>query len=71
MTGYEGDKVRALIFIEDFVRILLDLCANSENDIVNIGAGEKFTIRHFARLLRRYKIRYGQIRRDAIQVPES
>jgi GDP-L-fucose synthase len=51
LTGYEGDKVRALIFIEDFVRILLDLCANSENDIVNIGAGEEFTIPHFARMI--------------------
>ncbi|MGA2229212.1 MAG: hypothetical protein ABSH41_32655, partial [Syntrophobacteraceae bacterium] len=54
LTGYEGDKVRELIFIEDFVRILLDLRANPENDIVNIGAGEEFTIRPFARLLRRY-----------------
>ncbi len=47
----DGHQRREIIYIEDFVRILADLGANRENDIVNVGAGEEFTIRHFARMI--------------------
>lgn len=47
----DGHQRRELIYIEDFVRILIDLSANCANDIVNIGAGEEFTIRHFAGMI--------------------
>ena len=42
---------RELVFIDDFVKILIELTKTCENDIVNIGAGEEFTIRHFAQLI--------------------
>lgn len=44
-----GDQRRELIYIGDFVRVMLQLEDQCENDIINIGAGEEFTIRHFAK----------------------
>lgn len=46
--GYQG---RELVFIDDFVKIMLQLTATTDNDIINIGAGEEFTIRGFAKLI--------------------
>lgn len=46
-----GNQRRELVFIDDFITILLRLDMMVENEIVNIGAGEEFTIRHFARLI--------------------
>ena len=39
------------MYVEDFVEILTRLSATSENDLINIGAGGEFTIRHFAELI--------------------
>ena len=47
----DGYQCRELVFINDFVEIMLQLTTICENDIVNIGAGEEFTIRHFAQLI--------------------
>ncbi len=46
-----GLQSRELVFVDDFVRILLELAAVRNNDLINIGAGEEFTIRHFAQLI--------------------
>ncbi|MGH7135472.1 MAG: NAD-dependent epimerase/dehydratase family protein, partial [Pirellulales bacterium] len=47
----DGHQSRELVFVDDFARIALQLAGNVENEVVNIGAGEEFTIRHFARLI--------------------
>ncbi len=47
----DGHQKRELVYVEDFVRIAIDLSGSRDNDIVNIGAGEEFTIRHFADLI--------------------
>lgn len=63
-----GYQRRELVFVDDFVRILIDLDAGYENDIINIGAGEEFTIRHFARLICDYVgYDFSQIRFDTSQ----
>ncbi len=46
-----GFQKRELIYVDDFVRLMLKLNTVSENDLINIGAGEEFTIRHFAELI--------------------
>ena len=47
----DGYQKRELVFVDDFVKILIELTQTCDNDIVNIGAGEEFTIRHFAQLI--------------------
>ncbi len=47
----DGYQSRELVFVDDFVRIALELAATRDNDLINIGAGEEFTIRHFAQLI--------------------
>lgn len=47
----DGYQLRELVFIDDFVTVMLQLADTRENDLINIGAGEEFTIRHFARLI--------------------
>jgi GDP-L-fucose synthase len=47
----DGYQRRELVFIDDFVKIMIQLAAACDNDIINIGAGEEFTIRHFAKLI--------------------
>jgi len=42
---------RELVFVDDFVRIMQQLVDKCENDLINIGAGKEFTIRHFAQLI--------------------
>jgi GDP-L-fucose synthase len=44
----DGYQKREIVYIEDFVRILWNLCTTRTNDIFNIGAGEELTIRDFA-----------------------
>ncbi|WP_319410110.1 NAD-dependent epimerase/dehydratase family protein [uncultured Desulfosarcina sp.] len=45
----DGKQRRELVYIEDFVDIMLRLNDRCENDIVNIGSGKEYSIRHFAR----------------------
>ncbi|MBX9791545.1 MAG: NAD-dependent epimerase/dehydratase family protein [Pirellulales bacterium] len=47
----DGHQSRELVLVDDFVQAAIELAARTENEIVNIGAGEEFTIRHFARLI--------------------
>jgi GDP-L-fucose synthase len=47
----DGHQKRELVFLEDFIQSVVYLSMNHENDLVNIGAGEEFSIRHFARLI--------------------
>lgn len=44
----DGHQSRELVYIEDFVKTMLHLSMNVSNEIINIGAGEEFPIRHFA-----------------------
>lgn len=47
----DGHQRRELVFIDDFVSVLLRLDASVENDLVNIGAGEEHSIREFAQAI--------------------
>ncbi|HET6881187.1 MAG TPA: NAD-dependent epimerase/dehydratase family protein [Pirellulales bacterium] len=47
----DGYQSRELVFVDDFSRIALELADRVSNEVVNIGAGEEFAIRHFARLI--------------------
>jgi GDP-L-fucose synthase len=44
----DGHQKRELVFVDDFVRLLLRLSDTVENELINIGAGTEFTIREFA-----------------------
>ena len=44
----DGHQKRELVFIGDFVEDLLRLVDLRDNDLVNIGNGEEFSIRHYA-----------------------
>lgn len=45
----DGEQVRELVHVEDFVSILWELTLSERNQIFNIGAGEGYSIREFAR----------------------
>jgi len=47
----DGYQRRELVWRDDFVRIAVRLASAVDNELVNVGAGEEFTIRHFARLI--------------------
>lgn len=47
----DGHQSRELVFVDDFAKIALDLADHVDNQVVNIGAGEEFSIRHFAQLI--------------------
>ncbi len=49
-----GHQTRELVYIEDFVGLSLRLARERENDLINLGAGEEFSIRHFAKLISDY-----------------
>lgn len=47
----DGTQSRELVFVEDFAKIAIQLSQTIDNDLINIGAGEEYTIRHFAKLI--------------------
>lgn len=47
----DGLQRRELVYIDDFVDILVKLASKHENDIVNIGGGEDYSIRQFAEMI--------------------
>ena len=47
----DGYQRREVVFVEDFAKIAITLAGSRDNDIVNVGAGEEFSIRHFASLI--------------------
>lgn len=44
----DGEQRREVVLVDDFVKTALYLTLHVENDLINIGSGEEFTIRHFA-----------------------
>lgn len=47
----DGHQKRELIYLEDFVDAAIALTSKVANEVVNVGAGEEYTIREFARLI--------------------
>jgi len=47
----DGHQKREIVYVGDFVETMLQLNKKCVNDIVNIGAGEEFSIRTFAGLI--------------------
>lgn len=47
----DGYQKRELVFLDDFVAIGQRLAFQVDNDLINVGAGEEHTIRHFAQLI--------------------
>lgn len=47
----DGHQRRELVHVDDFVRIAIELASTQSNELVNIGAGEEHSIRHFAHLI--------------------
>lgn len=47
----DGYQRRELVYVNDFISIMLRLADVHANDIVNIGAGEEYPIRDFARMI--------------------
>ncbi len=47
----DGHQKRELVFLDDFVRVLLRLAASCDNAVINVGSGEEYTIRQFAQLI--------------------
>jgi GDP-L-fucose synthase len=47
----DGQQRRELIYIDDFVETTLHLAGSHDNSLINIGAGEDYSICEFARLI--------------------
>lgn len=47
----DGYQKRELVYLEDFVTIMLELNKTCENELINIGAGAEFTIREFVQII--------------------
>ncbi len=47
----DGHQRREIFYVEDFVRITLRLSEECENDTINVGAGEEYSIRRFAEMI--------------------
>ncbi|MHB9023853.1 MAG: NAD-dependent epimerase/dehydratase family protein [Armatimonadota bacterium] len=47
----DGNQRRELVYLPDFISILNRLTDTVDNDLVNIGAGEEYTIRDFAQAI--------------------
>ncbi|WP_103669966.1 NAD-dependent epimerase/dehydratase family protein [Pseudanabaena sp. BC1403] len=47
----DGNQCREIVFVDDFVNISIHLANNIDNQIINIGAGEEFSIKYFAKLI--------------------
>ena len=47
----DGHQRRELVYRDDFIALALHLAENTDNETVNLGAGQEFSIRHFAGLI--------------------
>lgn len=47
----DGYQTREIVEVGDFIRLLWKFTNSLDNDTINIGAGEEFSIRHFAGLI--------------------
>jgi GDP-L-fucose synthase len=50
----DGHQRRELIYVDDFVSVLVRLAGREDVDLVNVGHGEDFSIREFAALVCRH-----------------
>lgn len=46
-----GEQKRELVHVDDFVNQMLLLEKKVNNEIINVGAGEEYSIKHFAKLI--------------------
>ncbi len=51
MLWGDGHQKRELLFVEDFVRLVPQLMAGGDNEVINVGAGQESTIREFAQFI--------------------
>jgi GDP-L-fucose synthase len=47
----DGNQKRELVHVIDFVQQMLEIESKAENELVNIGAGQEFKIKFFAKLI--------------------
>lgn len=47
----DGSQIRELILVDDFVEQMLRLTIQCENELINIGGGVGYPIRHFAEII--------------------
>ncbi|MGK7933105.1 MAG: NAD-dependent epimerase/dehydratase family protein [Microcystaceae cyanobacterium] len=47
----DGYQSRELVYVNDFAALAVKLSQTVDNDLINIGAGEEYTIRRFAELI--------------------
>jgi len=47
----DGNQKRELVYVDDFVNIAIGLAGRVDNDLINIGAGEEYSIQEFAALI--------------------
>lgn len=47
----DGHQKRELVYIDDFVNVMLRLAETTDNTVINIGAGEENSIREFAQAI--------------------
>lgn len=47
----DGYQKREIIHVDDFVKTMVYLADNVDNELFNIGAGEEYTIRDFAKMI--------------------
>lgn len=47
----DGNQSRELVYVDDFIKVLMRLADSVVNDLVNVGAGEEYTIREFVTLI--------------------
>ena len=62
----DGHQKRELIYVDDFVRVLVDLAERHDNDLVNVASGAEHSIREFARIIcDKVGFEFDQIQFDA------
>ncbi len=47
----DGHQRRELIYLDDFVRLTVQLAAEQQDELINVGTGEEYSIRRFAQLI--------------------
>ncbi len=47
----DGEQRRELVYVDDFVEVMLELNKKAKNDIFNIGSGKDYSIKEFAQVI--------------------
>ncbi len=50
----DGEQKRELVHVQDFVEVMLQLTEKESNTLINIGAGEEYSIKNFAEKICHY-----------------